>query len=240
MNIGIIFAGGVGKRMHSKDVPKQFLYIYGKPIIVHTLEHFQKNDEIDCVVVSCVESHIEFMNELTEKYRLTKVVDIVSGGNTGQQSIYNALKAAESIDKDSDSIVLIHDGVRPLISSDLLTENIRCVRKYGSCITAGVVKETIVVIDNDGMITQVPSRSHSRVAKAPQSFFLKDIIDVHRRAMADGVYDSIDSCTLMQSYNHSLHIIDGPIDNIKITTPEDFFTMRSIYETRENEQIYLN
>ena len=112
------------------------------------------------------------------------------------------------------------------------------MKQFGSCITAGVVKETIVVIDGEGNIQQVPSRAHSRVAKAPQSFYLKDILGVHEEALRSGETDSIDSCTLMTKHGYSLHMIDGPYENIKITTPDDFYTMRALLDARENAQIY--
>ena len=238
MNIGVIFAGGVGKRMHSKDRPKQFLELYNKPIIIHTLEHFENSPDIDDVVIACVEDWIPYLEELLYRFRIEKVRRIVPGGPTGQLSIYNGLKAAHDIACGEDPIVLIHDGVRPLITPELLTENIECVKKYGSAITAGVVKETIVVINEDMGIEQVPSRARSRVAKAPQSFRLSEILSVHERAIADGMNDSIDSCTLMQTYGKKLHMIDGPYENIKITTPDDFYMMRAILEARENDQIY--
>lgn len=238
MNIGVIFAGGVGKRMHSKDRPKQFLELYNKPIIIHTLEHFENSPAIDAVVIACVEDWIPYLEELLYRFRIEKVRRIVPGGPTGQLSIYNGLKAAHDISHGEDPIVLIHDGVRPLITPELLTENIECVKKYGSAITAGVVKETIVVIDKDMGIEQVPSRARSRVAKAPQSFRLSEILSVHERAIAEGLNDSIDSCTLMQMYGKKLHMIDGPYENIKITTPDDFYMMRAILEARENDQIY--
>ena len=238
MNIGVIFAGGVGSRMHSKDRPKQFLELYNKPIIIHTLEHFENNDEIDAVVIACVEDWIPYLEKLLYKFRVEKVRKIVPGGKTGQLSIYNGLKAAEEVAGGEKSIVLIHDGVRPLINSQLLSDNIASVREYGSAITAGIVKETIVVIDDQMGIEQVPSRAKSRVAKAPQSFWLDDILSVHEQALADGENNSIDSCTLMKQYGRQLHMIDGPYENIKITTPDDFYTMRAILEAKENSQIY--
>lgn len=238
MNIGVIFAGGIGSRMHSKDKPKQFLNIYDKPIIIHTLEHFEKNPGIDAVVISCVADWISYLNDLLYKFRIEKVKRVVPGGESGQLSIYNGLCAAKEVAGDEKSIVLIHDGVRPLINSDLLTENIQIVKEYGNCITAGIVKETIVVIDDDYNIKTVPSRAHSRVAKAPQSFWLDDIINVHKDAMSKGIIDSIDSCTLMKQYGFKMHMIDGPYENIKITTPDDFFTMRAIIEAKENAQLY--
>ena len=239
MNIGVIFAGGVGTRMNSKDMLKQFLKVFNKPIIIHTLEHFQINDNIDAIVIACVEEYIEFLKKLLYQYRIDKVKKIVPGGKTGQLSIYNGLCAAKELSNGEKSIVLIHDGVRPLITSDLLTQNINTVKKYNSCITSGIVKETIVEINNVGTILHVPTRANSRVAKAPQSFWLADILKVHEEAMAKGEYECIDSCTMMQKYGFRLHIIDGPYENIKITTPDDFFTMRAMLEAKENSQIYL-
>ena len=238
MNIGVIFAGGVGSRMHSKDVPKQFLEIHNKPIIIHTLEYFERNDEIDAVVIACIREWIPFLEKLLYKYRIEKVKRVVPGGATGQLSIYNGLLAAKEVAAGQKAIGLIHDGVRPLITEELLSQNIAGVKKYGSAITSGKVKETIVVIDHDGTVELVPSRDKSRVAKAPQSFMLDDILSVHERAMSEGIDNSIDSCTLMQSYGYQLHMVDGPYENIKITTPDDFYTMRAILDARENEQIY--
>lgn len=237
MNIGLIFAGGIGKRMNSRELPKQFLRIYDKPIIVHTIKHFEKCRDIDAVVVVCVAEWLDYFNELVSKYRLDKVKSVVSGGESGQLSIYNGLIAAEKISGGEDSIVLIHDGVRPLISSELLTQNVECVRRFGSSITGAIVKETIVEID-DGKIKTVPSRINSRVAKAPQSFWLKDILSAHRKALSEGKTDFIDSCTLMNHYGYHLQMIDGPYENIKITTPDDFYTMRAILQVKEDAQLY--
>jgi len=238
INIGVIFAGGVGSRMHSKDTPKQFLSVHGKPIIIHTLEHFEKNGEIDAVVIACVEEWIPHLKNLLYKYRIEKVKKVVAGGKSGQLSIYNGLCAAKEVAAGGKAIVLIHDGVRPLINSGLLSENIRCVKEHGSAITAGIVKETIVVVDKDGCIEQVPSRAQSRVAKAPQSFWLEDILSAHERALKENITDTVDSCTLMKNYGYNLHMVDGPYENIKITTPDDFYTMRAILDAKENAQIY--
>lgn len=238
MNIGVIFAGGVGSRMHSKERPKQFLEISNKPIIVHTIEHFENNECIDAVVVVCVEDWIDHFSKLCYKYRLDKVKKIVPGGKTGQLSIYNGLSAAKEIACDDNPIVLIHDGVRPLINSELLTRNIADVKQYQSSITSGIVKETIVEIDDNGTIKLVPDRAHSRVAKAPQCFYLDDIMAAHKKALNEGITDFIDSCTMMQHYGYILHMTDGPYENIKITTPDDFYTMRAILQAKEDAQIY--
>lgn len=238
MNIGVIFAGGVGSRMHSKDRPKQFLEIYNKPIIVHTIEHFEKNDLINAVVVVCIEDWIDYFKDLVYKFRMEKIRKIVSGGKTGQLSIYNGLRAAEEVADGETAIVLVHDGVRPLITADLLTKNIEAVHTYGSSITSGIVKETIVEIYDDGGVKTVPDREHSRVAKAPQCFWLNDILTAHEKALSEGKTDFIDSCSMMSYYGYKLHMTDGPYENIKITTPDDFYTMRAILQAKEDAQIY--
>ena len=239
MNIAVIFAGGVGSRMHSKERPKQFLEMYNKPIIIHTLEHFQNHPMIDAIIVVCIESWISYLNELLYKFRIEKVKKVVPGGETGQLSIYHGLKAAKEVANGEKAVVLIHDGVRPLITEKLITNNIEAVRRYGSAITTAKVKETILVVnEQDSSIDYVPSRNNSRVAKAPQSFWLDEILSAQEKALAKGERDWIDSCTLMQEYGFKMHLIDGPSQNIKITTPEDFYTMRAILEAKENEQIY--
>ena len=119
-----------------------------------------------------------------------------------------------------------------------LKEDIACVKEHGNAITAGIVKETIVVVDEEGHVEQVPSRAKSRVAKAPQAFYLHDILAAHRRALSDGITDFIDCCTMMNHYGYELFMIDGPYENIKITTPDDYYTMRALLEAKENAQIY--
>lgn len=240
MNIAVIFAGGIGQRMKTTNRPKQFLEMHGKPIIIYTLEHFENHKDIDAVAIACVEEWIPYMKELLEKYHITKVKRIVPGGETGQMSIYNGLCAAKEIAGDEKSVVLIHDGVRPLINADVITDNIESVKKNGSAITSAIVKETIMVVKEDNSIDYVPERANSRVAKAPQSFWLDDILEAHHRAQREGRKDFIDSCTMMKHYGYNLFLIDGPYENIKITTPDDFYTMRALLDAQENAQIYVD
>lgn len=238
MNTAVIFAGGVGKRMHAKDIPKQFLKMHDKPIIVHTLELFEDHPEIDAIVVACVSNYIGYMNELVRKYNLKKVQKIVPGGKSGQESIFNGLKAAEMIGNRDKDIVLIHDGVRPLINAKTIRDNIESVQKYGSAITSVRAKETIIVVDDNETIKSVNDRARSRLARAPQSFYLKDILKAHEKSIADNKLDFIDSCSMMTYYGKKLHLVDGPQENIKITTPDDFYTMRALLDAKENAQIY--
>lgn len=239
MNIAVIFAGGVGSRMHGREKPKQFLEMYNKPIIIHTIERFENHPLIDSIVVVCIKDWIPHLEHLLYKFRIEKVGRVVPGGKTGQLSIYNGLCAAREIAGNKEAVVLIHDGVRPLINEKVISDNIEGVEKNGSAITTAVVKETILVVNEEKLtIDFVQERKKSRVARAPQSFRLKDIIEVHDRTMRDGITDCIDSCTMMQNYGYSLFLVDGPDENIKITTPEDFYTMRAILEAKENAQIY--
>ena len=238
MNIGVIFAGGVGKRMNSRVKPKQFLNVYGKPIIIHTLEVFDSHPDIDAIVVACLEEWIPYLQELIEKYNLKKVKKIVPGGGSGQESIYHGLQAAKQVAGQEKSIVLIHDGVRPMIYKKTIDDNLQSVREHGSAITSVAVKETVLVVSEDNSIKEVPNRKDTRLARAPQSFYLDEIIGLHRRAITEGKDDFIDSCSMMQYYGHKLYLIDGPQENIKITTPDDFYTMRALLDAKEEAQIF--
>ncbi len=236
MNIAVIFAGGSGKRMNTVAKPKQFLELNGKPIIVYTLEIFDNLPEIDGIIVVCIKEWIPYMNKLIRKFELTKILEVVQGGDTGQDSIYNGLLTAKKYG-NNDSIVLIHDGVRPLINEKTILDNIKMVKATGSCITCIPATETFVVKQDNGSL-HIPTRSNSLIARAPQSFRLGDIFSAHEKARAANIHDFIDSCTMMSYYGHKLSTIIGPVENIKITTPTDFFIFRAIEEVHENQQIF--
>ena len=229
MNVALIFAGGTGTRMNTKSKPKQFLELNGKAIIVHTIENFENHPEIDAICVVCIEPWIGYLKEILARDFIKKVRWIVPGGETGQDSIRNGLEAIEKDCKDSDSVVLIHDGVRPLINDKLISDNIAKVRECGSAITVTPAIETIVTMDNQDEITKITDRKQCFLARAPQSFFVKDIMEAHRKAIAEGIHDMIDSASLMKHYGHSLFTVNGPAENIKITTPMDFYLFRAIY-----------
>lgn len=237
MNIAVIFAGGSGKRMNSKDRPKQFLLIHGKPIIVHTIEVFQYHKEIDAIIVACLEDWIPYMEEMQYRYRLDKIKKIVPGGDTGQLSIYNGVKAAAKLYRTDRNVVLIHDGVRPLINDRIISENIAAVKEHGSAITCAPAQETFVLIDDENNISEVADRKHSRLAKAPQSFWLEELLEAQEQAIRDGSTDMIDCCTLMRAYGKKMHVVECSYENIKITTPDDFYMFRALYDARENQQL---
>ena len=236
MNIAVIFAGGVGQRMHSGSTPKQFLELHGKPILVYTLEHFQRNPRIDGIVLVSIEGWIDYCRDLLQKFGLTKVSAIVPGGSNGYESISNGLRKASEL-YPADSVVLIHDGVRPLIDQEIISKDIDSVLEHGSAITVSPAIETIV-ISKDGKADEIIDRSCCKIAKAPQCFILRDILAAHDRADAEGLTEFIDSASLMYHYGAELHMVEGPADNIKITTPADFFVFKAFVEARENLEIF--
>lgn len=236
MNNVLIFAGGSGTRMNSRARPKQFLQFYGKELIIHTLENFQNHNEIDNIVVVCIEDWIPYLNKLLSKYQMDKVKTVVSGGKTGQESIYKGLCAIKEF-APADSVVLVHDGVRPFVNEGLISDCIASVRAHGSAITVVPAIETIVQQEN-GKITSITDRSKSFHAKAPQCFLLGELLSAHNKAIADGNTNMIDSASLMQAYGHDLYTVQGNFDNIKITTPADFYTFKALYEVREQQQIF--
>jgi len=239
MNTALIFAGGVGKRMNSGSIPKQFLEYEDKPIIIHTVEHFEKHPLIDNIVVVMIDSWIDKFREQLRQFGITKVTSVIPGGRTGQESIRLGLYEIERISGvPADEVtVLIHDGVRPLINEQLITDNIDSVRRFGNAITVVPSIETVIEIDDDGDIFKVADRSIYRLARAPQSFILSDILEAHRKSLEDGTDYIIDSAMLMRHYGAVLHTVEGPIENIKITTPMDYIVFKAMAEAKQKGEI---
>lgn len=239
MNVALIFAGGAGRRMNTKTKPKQFLELNGKPIIIHTIDNFEYHPLIQAIIVVCLEEWIPYMKNLLIRYHIEKVKWIIPGGETGQQSIRKGLDILW-FDKTipNDAFVLIHDGVRPLINEDLISRNIACAEQYGNAITVTPAIETIINVTATDEISNILDRSKCRMARAPQTFRLSDILNAHKRAELEGNNDMIDSAMLMDYYGECLHTVEGPFENIKITTPSDFYIFRAIYEAKENSQIW--
>jgi 2-C-methyl-D-erythritol 4-phosphate cytidylyltransferase len=237
MITALIFAGGTGERMNSRTKPKQFLELHGKPIIIHTIEYFEEHPMIDNIVIVCLESWIKELRKVLMRNFIRKVKAIVPGGQTGQESIFNGLNAIKSFSGD-DTIVLIHDGVRPLISKDLITDNINSVKRHGSAVSVSHATETVITRDNNNHIDTISEREKTCIAKAPQSFYFRDIWEAHQKAKEDGLINMIDSATLMKHYGHELNTVFCSPYNIKITTPSDYYIFRAIYEAKENSQIF--
>ena len=240
MNIAIIFAGGVGQRLKNEsDIPKQFLKINEKPIIVHTLELFQRHEQIDKIYIAIHPDYFDYMQELVKYHYIDKVAGIVNGGSTGQDSIYRALKLAES-QNPSDSLVLIHDGVRPNITPEVITKNIETAKLKGNAITCTPCFETILVSQNSINPQHVPYRKHTFAAQAPQTFKLGEIVDAHEvtRKANPEYNDIVDSCTLFKTLGKETFMIDGNRGNIKITTIEDLYVLRALIRFKEDAEAF--
>lgn len=235
-NIAVIFAGGSGKRMNTVSRPKQFLELNGKPVMIYTLELFDNHPMIDGIAVVCIEPWIPFLKKQLKKFEINKVGIIVPGGETGQDSIYNGLAGAKEC-YGEDCNVLIHDGVRPLITEQTITDCVNTTNEKGNCITCIPATETFVVKQEDGSL-EIPTRANSLIARAPQCFRLTEILDAHHKAQESGRHDFIDSCSMMSYYGHHMNTIIGPMENIKITTPTDFFIFRAMVQVHENQQIF--
>ena len=235
-NIALIFAGGVGRRMNSKGKPKQFLEIHGKPVIIHTIEHFENHPDIDEICVVSVAEWLDYLKGLLRKFGISKVKWVVPGGETALDSQFKGLNAVNN--SGEDAIILIHDGVRPLINEKTITDCIDSVKKYGSAITVAPATETIVRQDDNNNITATIARSECMLARAPQCFKLKDIMSVHIQALNEQNHDFIDSTSMMLHYGYSVHTVQGPSENIKVTTPADFYICRALLDAREESQIY--
>ena len=238
MNIAIIFAGGSGIRMGA-GIPKQFLEINGKPIIIHTMQLFQHHREIDKIYAAVQEDYIDYVKDLCDEFRVTKLSGVVAGGETAQDSIYNALKAAAE-ENPADSIVLIHDGVRPFVAYDVISKNIESVKQYGNGITSTPCYETIMVSKDGKVVDSVPYRKETFAGQAPQSFYLNEIIDAHEKIQATETrYDNmVDACTIIRTLGMTAHLVEGNRGNIKVTTPEDVYMLRALLQYQENEQAF--
>lgn len=240
MNIAIITAGGTGQRMGS-NIPKQFIEVNGKPIILYTLEVFNNHPLIDAIIVVCCKSWIKRLQKMVDKSYLDKVVKIAEGGEEGQQSIYNGLCAAkqwreEQENEASDTIVLIHDSVRPLVTPDLITRNIEDVQTYGNSITVIRPTETFIV-EEDGKHRML-QRNDIHIVRAPQCFYLDKIMELHQQAIADGKSAYRDCCSMLCDYGIPFHETEGLSTNIKITYPSDIFLFRSLIELKEMQSIW--
>lgn len=238
MNIAVIFAGGTGQRMGA-GIPKQFLEINGKPIIIHTLELFETHTEIDKIYIAMLEEYIPYMRKLIEKFAIKKVAGIVPGGDSGQDSIYRGLKAAAA-ENPGDSVVLIHDGVRPYVSYETISRNIAGVKEHGNAITCTACYETILMSTTGKTVDRVPYRKDTYAAQAPQSFVLGEIIEAHDvvRSSETGYDNLVDSCTLIKSIGREAYMVEGNRGNIKVTTPEDVYMYRALIQYKENEQAF--
>ena len=229
MVVALIFAGGSGVRMGA-SVPKQFLVMANKPVLAHTLGLFQDHADVDQIRIVVQRDFFERTNALCREYGITKAVELVEGGASAQDSIYNGLCACRKAGLADDTIVLLHDGVRPYITAEVISANIDSVRDYGNGVTFTPCFETLVLSKDGCSISDIPPRRMSFSAQAPQSFHLGDIFRAHEkvRAMKAGYTDLVDQATICWKLGIPIHLVPGNRGNLKITTPEDIVMLEAL------------
>ncbi len=221
MNIAVIIAGGVGSRM-GHDIPKQFIKVYDKPVLVYTLESFQANSNIDAIEVVCIDGWQEELKSYIDKYKLSKLKWIVTGGASAQESIRNGIDNLKDICKDDDNII-IHDGIRPLVDTDVLEDVIDKCIKYGNGVTSLPYNEQIFVIDDEASTTSYIPRETLRRVSTPQAYKFGKISWAYDKAFKEeiGIYGSSYANTMMVELGERLYFAKGSDKNIKLTTQDD-------------------
>lgn len=236
MNIAILTAGGIGSRTH-QDLPKQFLTVENKPIIIYTLEAFQQHPSIDAIYVSCLEGWGAVLEAYAKQFNITKLKRIVTGGSTGQKSIFNGLKAIkEDYDEATNEIVvMIHDGNRPMLPQDVITDNLVKQKRYGSAVTVIPTTE-VVFVSKDGIeSSSALNRDELWRTQTPHSYKFNELWKVHMKALEDGLTNMAASCSLMQKYGYKTYFSKGSEKNIKITTIEDIEIFKALLNAKNDE-----
>ncbi len=231
MNIALLIAGGAGNRM-GQDIPKQFLHVDGCPIIIHTMQCFQKHPDVDAIAVVCLKGWETVLQAYANQFNIAKLKWIFPGGNSGMESIHNGIYGLKNEGCGDDDLVLIHDSVRPLLSQDIISSNIAICKAYGYAITGIQCREAILESE-DGFVstTSIPRDTLIRT-QTPQTFRLGNILDVHEEAKRKGIMDSVASCTLIAEVGgREMHIVPGSEKNIKITTVEDIEILKALMHT---------
>ena len=235
MNIALLLAGGSGSRTE-QDVPKQFFNVYEKPIIIYTLEAFQRHPDIDAITVSCLDGWQEILRAYARDAGITKLQKIVQGGENGQASARNALRELKTVCKDDD-VVIIHDAIRPMVSADIISDCIVKCRQYGSGLSAMRCQETIIRTDDGIKGNQGISRNDIMRVQTPQAYLYKRVMGAHEEALKKGITDAVYTNTLMLDLGETLYFSKGSAKNIKITTMEDVEIFKALYRLEKEDWV---
>ena len=227
MNVALIIAGGSGNRMHL-DVPKQFVTIYEKPVIIYTLEAFQAHPEVDAIEVVCLDGWQDTLQSYANKYGIDKLKWIVTGGNSGQESIRNGMYALEGKCNDDD-LIIVHDGVRPLVDASVLSDVIVTCKKYGNAVSSLPYNEQIFKIYDDVSTCEYIPRETLRRVSTPQAYTYSKLLWAYHKAFSEGIgiHGSSYANTMMVDLGERLYFAAGSDKNIKLTTQEDLDTFKA-------------
>lgn len=229
MNVALIIAGGSGSRM-GQDIPKQFINVHDKPVIIYTLESFQNHPLIDSIEVVCIDGWHDVLKAYAKQFGITKLKWVVSGGQTGQESIRNGVYNLEG-QINGDDIVIIHDGIRPLVDSSILTDVINKCEQYGNAVTSLPYNEQIFIVDENSPDTTtrfIPRETLRRVS-TPQAYKFDLLNSKYHEAFEKkiGIYGSSYTNTMMVELGITLHFASGSEKNIKLTTKDDLEMFKS-------------
>lgn len=233
MNIAMIIAGGSGNRMH-QDIPKQFLTVNEKPVIIYTLEVFQKHPAIDEIIVVCIEGWEQVLWAYVRQFNLTKVTAIVKGGDCGQNSIYRGLVEIGKNHARED-VVLIHDAIRPMVSEEIISDCINTTIEYGSAVACIPCAEAMLVSEDQESSDRIFNRNQLKRTQTPQGFRVGKLTDIHKEALRKGITNSTASCTLMIEMGEEIHFSKGSEKNIKLTTVEDIDIFKALLLAKRAE-----
>ena len=236
MNLAVIFAGGSGKRMHAKDRPKQFLFVHGKPIIVHTVEIFNHHPEIDGIMIVTLPDWIPTIRAYAAEYNITKLKWIITGGKTNQESICNGVRALQE-KVPLNSIVVIHDGNRSNVSSETISDSIATFQRYGSAVAAIPCVEAAFRCETDEMssVTLVDRKGLYRT-QTPHTYTLEKLLWAHREAEIRNIQNEAATCTLMQKLGERIYFSKGTETNLKITTSDDLKIFEALRATENGRK----
>ena len=231
MNIALIIAGGRGVRMQ-QEVPKQFLTVNEKPVIVYTMEAFQRHADIDAIAVVCISGWERILSAYAREYGITKLRHIIPGGDCGQASIRNGVFELEK-HYGGEDLVLVHDAIRPMVSAEIISDCIATATQYGSAIAVIPCQEAMLVTQDQLSTCESFPRANLRRTQTPQGFPIGILADAHREALEKGITNSIASCTLMVELGRTIHFSHGSEKNLKLTTPDDIDIFRALLAVRE-------
>ena len=233
MNIALLTAGGTGNRM-GQDIPKQFMPIDNKPVIIYTMESFQNHPEIDAICVICLKGWNVVLQSYANQYNITKLKWIFDGGESNQDSIYNGLVGIKEAGCSDNDIVLIQDGVRPLVSQEIISNNISTCEKYGYAVTGLICKEAIMEkVDDKAHDIDIPRERLVRT-QTPHTYKLGILWEAHRKAKEMGVKNTVASCTLMAAIGiNDQHLVEGSeMNGLKLTRPQDVELFKALLHSQ--------
>ncbi len=231
MNVALIIAGGKGQRMQ-QEIPKQFLNVNDKPVIIYTLEAFQSHPDIDAIGVVCVDGWHDILKAYARQYKITKLEWVVSGGENGQASIRNGLFHAEELYSPED-IILVHDAIRPMVSQEIISDCIVQCRRHGSAVAVVPCNTVALRRTTEQTSSEAVPRETLALTQTPQAFQVGKLAEAHRKALELGITNSIASCTLMVELGEVVHFSIGAETNIKLTTPDDLKIFKALLALKE-------